>query len=554
MAAIRMENFMLSKKDWLNPAFVSELLNLLPVSAFWKDKSGVYLGCNTNFAKALGLSSVEDVLGKTDYDLVTRDLSGHYLKDDKEVIEFAIPKLNIEEEQNFPDGRKVLLLTNKVPIFNQYKEVIGILGVFSDITELKKAKIAAEAANRAKTVFIANMSHDIRTPLTGIIGLANLLEFRLQNEAASDIKLIYQSAEQLLGLLNSILDVASIDQINEDSIKKESFSLVKFLHSLENLFLPAIKLKGLTFHLGIDTHIPSLVTIDRIKLERVLLNLIANAINFTNTGKITLEIKKLAQTDEDNTATAHIEFRVTDTGPGIPSEKLPFIFDQFFRVKHAHEGASPGHGVGLYIVKKFVSLLGGEIQVHSKLREGTTFSFSLLMPIVKEVEKKFLNPLGVNSTDKKNEKKNAPVRFMHKEAKFTGGEHLNLPTNNKLVLLIEDELIALKVGETLFEKEGYKVKAVSSAIEALNLAKTHSFSFIITDIELSDINGDEFTILYRYWEKINNKPHIPVIALTAQVNKQFKQVCLKLGMDEVWEKPLKREKIKSFLSSLAASP
>ncbi len=214
------------------------------------------------------------------------------------------------------------------------------------------------------------------------------------------------------------------------------------------------------------------------------MNLIANAINFTNTGKITLGIKKLAKTDEADVA--HIEFRVTDTGPGIPSEKLPFIFDEFFRVKHAYEGASPGHGVGLYIVKKFVSLLGGEIQVHSKLREGTTFSFSLLMPIVKEVEKNFLNPLGVKSTDRKNEKKNAPVRFMDKKAEFTEGKNLNLPANNKVVLLIEDDLIAINVGETLFEKEGYKVKAVSSAIEALNLAKTHSFSFslLILDYQI----------------------------------------------------------------------
>ncbi len=111
------------------------------------------------------------------------------------------------------------------------------------------------------------MSHDIRTPLTGIMGLANLLEFHLQNEAASDIKLIHRSAEQLLGLLNSILDVASIDQINEDSIKKESFSLSEFLHSLENLFLPAIRLKSLTFHLDIDTHIPSLSRLTALSLS-----------------------------------------------------------------------------------------------------------------------------------------------------------------------------------------------------------------------------------------------------------------------------------------------
>ena len=544
--------------------YYRNLLAALPNNIFWLDKECRGLGCNFNTAKLLGLKSIDEFRG-IDYEEMgkrahwTEGQEISFKEDDLEVMRSGKAKLNREEPPVTNSAGEVFYyLSNRVPLYDKSKNVVGVLGISTDITgrkkaeqALAKAKLAAEAANRAKTVFIANMSHDIRTPLTGILGLADLLEPHLHNEAARDIKLIYRSAEQLLGLLNSILDVASIDQINEDSLKRESFSLSEFLQSLKNLFLPAIKLKGLTFHLDIDTHISGLVMGDRIKLERVLLNLIANAINFTDTGKITLGVKKLAETDAADAA--HIEFRVTDTGPGIPSEKLPFIFDQFFRVKHVYEGASPGHGVGLYIVKKFVSLLGGEIQVDSSLEKGATFFFSLLMPIVKELEKKnFLNSLECKSADKKNGKKSAPVKFVRKKTTFSASRDLNLPATNKLVLFIEDDPVALKVGETLLENEGYKVKAVSSAIEALSLAKTRSFSFIITDIGLSDINGDELTLLYRHWEKINNKPHIPIIALTAQVDAQFKQSCLKLGIDEVWEKPLMKEKIKFFLSSLAA--
>lgn len=540
---------MLNKESWLSRAFIVELLDLLPVSVFWKNKAGVYLGCNRNFSKALGLASVEEVLGKTDYDLVTRGLSSHYLKDDRDVIESSIPKLNIEEEQNFPDGRKVLLLTNKVPILDKDKKVIGVLGVFSDITELKNAKLAAEAANQAKTAFIANMSHDIRTPLAGIMGLANLLERNMENGVAEDSKLIYQSAEQLLALLNNILDAAAGEQVNEENLKKEVFSLFKFSQSLKELFSPSIKLKRLECQLDIDATIPSLVVGDRIKLERILLNLITNAINFTNKGTITLSIRKLA---EDEAGVASIEFKVTDTGPGIPFAKQAYIFEQFFRVDHFYEGSNPGHGMGLYIVKKFVSLLGGKIQISSKVGEGTSFFFSLLMPTVKEIEKKDVShSLMLNRIEEKNKKEKA-LGLVQEKTKPTSKEPV-LNINNKLVLLIEDNPIALKVGKTLLNSGGYRIQIATNAIEGLNLAKTHSFALIITDIELPGIRGDEFVILYRYWERNNNKPHVPIIVLTAEVNEQIKQVFLNLGIDEIWEKPLTKGKIESIASYLNAT-
>jgi two-component system, OmpR family, aerobic respiration control sensor histidine kinase ArcB len=536
---------MLTKINWLSHDFVFNLVNLLPASVFWKDKAGLYCGCNNSFAQVLGLKSVEEVLGKTDYDLATKDLGDHYLKDDREVMESGIPKLNIEEEQNFPDGRKVFILTNKVPIFNKDKEVVGVLGIFNDITELKKAKLAAESANKAKTAFLANMSHDIRTPLTSIMGLADLLAKQLQtSEEISDINLIYQAAEQLLALLNSILDVASMEHANEDELKKESFSLFDFAKSLEGLFLPAIKLKGLSFHLAIDEAISETVVIsDRTKLQRVLLNLITNAIKFTNKGRVCLGIKLVSKSDSD---TIQVEFRVSDTGLGISAEKLPYVFDQFFRVSPMHKES--GYGVGLYIVKRFVSLLGGNIQVDSKLGEGTIFFFSLLMPLAKrEIQKKNIASTEMfKEKDKKFEKKGTAMKLAHQVSESTVNPDLNLHKKEKLVLFVEDNPMALKVGEIMLEDAGYKLHIATNAVDAFKLAKAYPFDLIITDIGLPEISGDEFVSLYRRFEQKQNKTPIFIIALTAQFSKQCEQEYLAVGINEVWTKPLTEQKLKEL--------
>ncbi|MES2998286.1 MAG: ATP-binding protein [Pseudomonadota bacterium] len=574
--------------------YLYTIINLLPHTVFWKDKYSRFLGCNQAFADLAGLESPSDIVGKADHDLPwSKSESKLYVEADKEIMATGKAMLNIEEKQTLKNGKKITLLTSKVPLYFS-GELNGILGIYTDISDRKKMEIAlkkmkekAEAANEAKTVFIANMSHDIRTPLTSIIGLADILANRLQtSEDFNDVKLIAQSAEQLLVLLNGILDVASMEHTVEEDLKKDSFSLLEFSQSLKMLFLPAIELKGLTFNLDIDASISNPIVSDRVKLQRILLNLITNAIKFTVKGIVTLRIKKLSESKD----TVELEFTVSDTGLGIPPEKLSQIFDQFFRVNPMHQAS--GYGVGLSIVKKFVSLLGGEIQVHSKLEEGTTFFFTLLMPVDKEKSAKQAIPYSVmlDKGEKEAEKKkidleliaaNIPKGFQdvvrrtraNERSVLDSHEHVstdvqqhhilksegytsematsdsdmdltNQHSGKKSVLLIEDNPIALKVGRTLLESEGYKVYALTNSLEALHLAKTSDFDLIITDVGLAEITGKEFAMLYRYWEKITkNKRPIPMIALTAQINAQFEQECLVLGMDEVWSKPLSKEKL-----------
>ncbi|MDQ8038824.1 MAG: ATP-binding protein [Rickettsiella sp.] len=538
--------------------YYKSILAALPNNIYWLDRNCIGLGCNLNTAKLLGLKSIEDFKGMGYEEMANRahweDGQGAcFKKDDLEVMRTGIAKLNHEEPPiTNPEGRTFYYLSSRVPLYDKKNNIIGVLGISTDITERKKAeralakaKIAAEIANQAKTIFLANMSHDIRTPLTGIIGLADLLKKHLKGQDAVDINLIYHSSKELLSLLNSILDVASLERVNEEDLQKNSFSLLEFFESLKGLFLPAIKLKGLMFDWDIDVSISKRVICDRIKLERILLNLITNAIKFTEKGKITLSIKELPlPTSEANNA--YIEFSVADTGQGILPEKLPYIFDQFYHGKHFYAGVSPGYGMGLYIVKKFVTLLGGKIHVNSKLEKGTTFSFSLLMPLEENnpEKKKSLEVVSVVKKDKKYAIEEAVAEDTQAVCKNV--DELNLSKKRKSVLFIEDDSIALKIGENLLQSEGYNVVIATTAIKGLKLTKTHFFDVIITDVELPEIKGNEFAILYRYWERFTKKSPIPIVALTAHINESFKQECLASGINEVWSKPLTKEKLEKL--------
>lgn len=230
------------------------------------------------------------------------------------------------------------------------------------------------------------MSHDIRTPLTGIIGLSQLLEQRLKVlENKHDLSLIYKASQQLLSLLNNILDVASLEKANETQLNITSFSLQELMESVKNLLLPSVKAKKIILEINLEVTSTENIASDQNKLERILLNLATNVIKFTEQGTVIITIKELTLLSHQADG-VYVEFTVSDTGIGIPAEKLTSVFDPFFRIAPSFQtnDQSKGYGIGLYIVKKFVNLLGGEIQVKSELEVGTSFSFTLFMSFSKK--------------------------------------------------------------------------------------------------------------------------------------------------------------------------
>lgn len=283
-----------------NDIALRHVLTHLPEHVYWKDKNGVYLGCNLLQANDLNLNRCEDIIGKTDYDLSPKDKADLFWKVDNQVLTQG--KTIATEEEVIKNGESRIVLSNKKPLYNDLNQIIGLIGISFDISdrkkmeeELKLAKEAAEAANIAKTEFLANMSHDIRTPLSGVVGLSDLLEHTLIDEVQREqAHLLHDSGEELLRMLNGILDDVRTEHLSDGDIQKEAFDINECVQDLVRLELPTTTLKNLKLAVAIEPDVPQYIVSDRKKIHSILLNLLGNAIKFTQSGCITIEVKCLS--------------------------------------------------------------------------------------------------------------------------------------------------------------------------------------------------------------------------------------------------------------------
>lgn len=358
---------------------LENIIAIMPGHVYWKDLKGAYLGCNDHQAQSLGLSSRKDILGKTDYDLSPKDKADAFRKIDKTVIATKEPH-TIEEIIVLPNGNEATVLSQKVPLVDNHKDIVGVLGVSFDITQQKmaelaliKAKEAAEASNQLKTEFIHNMEHDIRTPFVGIWGIINLLAKKEEDPGKKELlEQVSLCAKELLDYCNSILDFSKIDA-REIPVLSKKFELSKLVQSITAMEAPAAELGKLDFNVKYDDTIPVVIMGDEHRLKRVLINLLSNAIKFTEKGYVKLQIKTVKHTARS----IIIQFVVSDSGIGIPKEKQDIIYEKFTRIIPSNKGMYQGSGLGLRIVKQFVEEMEGDIEVHSEEEKGTTFICTL---------------------------------------------------------------------------------------------------------------------------------------------------------------------------------
>ena len=510
----------------------NSILSMVPCHIYWKDKNGKYLGCNLLQAKNLGFSSPDEMIGKTDFELPWFKEAAALQKADQQVMKTK-KDLTFEEEVVLPNSQKAIFLSKKAPLLTSSGNIKGIIGISFDITERKKieaelkiAKEAAESASRAKTEFIANMSHDIRNPLTGVIGMSEILENSLENpEQKENAHMLHDSGEKLLNMLNDILDDIRAEHMHETDIHEEDFDLYQFIQELVQLELPTIKLKKLELIIDIGSNVPQYIRRDRKKIHRILLNLLGNAIKFTKSGHITIEVK-CKKTTKSST---QIQFSVADTGIGIPKEFQAHVFDRFSRAIPSYKGLYEGHGLGLHIAYSYVSLLGGHISVASKENVGTTFHFDLKCKVSKQKNDALKITLSTEKKSLVNSEAKAPAPIYKSQ---NSSKDLSLPH----LLLVDDSPIALKVLESIASSTGFQFTSADNGEDALRLLKSMHFDLVITDIGLPDFSGIELTRRIRDFEKTIDKDPVPIIGLSGHETKNLE--CIASGMNNIFIKPI----------------
>lgn len=373
----------------------------------------------------------------------------------------------------------------------------------------------ADAANLAKSRFLSNISHEIRTPLHGLLGFAHLLKkTSLDNDQESYVSLMEYSGETLLALIDDLLEVTRIEQ-GKIIIRPEAFELAKLVDScMAPYSLQAIE-KGLTFqvHAFIDTY--PIIFADPIRIKQVLLNLVGNAIKYTREGSVTVDISCNESKEKNGSLT--LQIAVSDTGPGIPKEAQDEIFNTFTQLRTDLPESQNGLGLGLSIVHRLVELMGGKVELESSVIEAISTGSLFLVEIPVEVA--------------------SPQEIKRLEPIF------ELPSHPFLkVLVAEDNEVNQILIKTILEQENYEVTLASNGEIVVELALNNDFDLILMDVQMPILDGYEATKEIR-----KHKPHIPIIALSANAYEDDKQKSLEVGMDAHLSKPLQLEELGAHL-------
>lgn len=522
--------------------YLENLVSNLPDNIYWSNVDGVYEGCNDQQALMLNVTR-KDVIGKTIYDVAKilnwdKSLADTIYENDQKVIR-GKETITTEEDVVWLDGKKRTYLSRKIPTLDRMGNCIGVMGISTDITflketekKLREAKEAAEAANLAKSEFLANMSHDVKTPLAGIVGLADVLRRSVSEENRQIAQEVMEAGQHVMRFFENCIELSKLEN-NTIDLSEDEFSLKEVIHEIFKLFLPSTKAKGLNLRISYADNIPARLLGSRINIYRTILNLIGNAIKFTAQGTITIRIKSMVNNDPEKVT---IRLVVADTGIGIPANKKGVIFERFSRVTPSHQGTYEGSGIGLYIVHKFVTAVGGTIKIKSKIDKGSLFQVILPLKVASYTQESnnidfSFDDIEVKSSISVPQK---PVIEKRNENSFAH------------VLLVEDNSMAQKGAKTILESLGCKVDIAGSGKEAISLFYPGKYDLIFVDIGLPDIKGYDVAKRMRTMEQ-NTDKHTSILGLSAHAQLEEKKLSIDAGIDQMLSKPLLFEQAQELL-------
>lgn len=379
--------------------------------------------------------------------------------------------------------------------------------------ESKTAQQEAEYANNAKSQFLANISHEIRTPLNGILGMTDLLLKNHLDEAEKRDHLmdIKYSGESLMEIINEVLDFSKIEA-GKVSLDYKEFQLQELASRVLLMLNLKAQERNLMLSSFIEPNIPDYLMGDPTRIRQILINLIGNALKFTQSGEIHLSIKKKNETEQG----VLLEFTVADTGVGIPEDKLTVIFEKFSQVDNSFTRQHSGTGLGLAIVRSLVQLMGGTIQVESQMGQGSRFFFEIFLDKPRTVPIPVVSPVSI------------PL------------EETVIPDLN--ILLVEDNLINRKLVERYLKLKGWHVIYATNGKEAVQQYQENAVDLILMDIQMPEMDGYEATQRIRQWEESRER-HVPIIALTAHALDSFMKQSISSGMDGYLTKPIQPDEM-----------
>jgi PAS domain S-box-containing protein len=499
------------------------LIDNVPDFIYVKDVDCRFLVANQSVAKQMGAKSPDELIGKSDFDFYPRDIATTFFEDEQRVIRSGKAEVNREEVGMDSHGNVSQVLTTQVPLWDRNGRVTGLAGIGRDITHIKKAqeemqraRKAAEAASRAKSEFLANMSHEIRTPLNGVMGMTDLaLETELTAEQREYLETVKTSGDCLLTVINDILDFSKIEAGKID-LEAIDFDLRESLEStLKTLALRADQ-KGLELLCEVAPEVPEVVRGDSIRLRQIIVNLVGNAIKFTERGEVALGVRVEKKEERDYL----LRFTVSDTGIGIPEEKRQLIFDPFSQADTSTTRKYGGTGLGLTISTRLAEMMGGRIWVESELGKGSQFHFTAQLAA--------------------SDAKEIKVGTIAPQELLRGVRVLVVDDNRTNRRILDGMLTRWEMRPVLADGGQAALAQLAAAREA-----GEPFGLILTDMHMPDMDGFELV------EEIRRRPELAtatILMLTSAGHRGDAARCQELGVAAYLMKPIRQSELREAVA------